>query len=293
MNSQCQRPSLPLCSVLYAIIVWPFNFVAIYAILTKIDPVYLMKIKTLIVDDEELARERLRGLLTQEPEIDLVGEAGDGRTALEAIHELKPQLVFLDVQMPELTGFEVLENLPETDRPNVVFVTAHDKFALKAFDVHAIDYLLKPFDKDRFKTALKRALDKIKTHRAGGSDEKVTSLLSEVKSKPLDRLMVKTDGRMLLIKVDDIDWVEAADNYVSLHVGNDSHLMRETMTSLEQRLSPEKFMRISRSTIVNVERIKELQPMFHGEYVVILRNGAKLTLSRTYRDKLDTLMGNA
>lgn len=254
-----------------------------------------MKIKTLIVDDEALARDRLRRLLNEEPEIELVGEAGDGQTALERIESLKPDLVFLDVQMPELNGFEVLENLPEGVRPNIVFVTAHDKFALKAFDVHAVDYLLKPFDKERFKKALERALEKIRARPAGAADEKVSALLTEVKppGKPIDRLMVKTDGRMLLLKVDDIDWVEAADNYVSLHVGADSHLMRETMSSLEQRLPPEKFMRISRSSMVNVERIKELQPMFHGEYVVILRNGTKLTLSRTYRDKLDKLMGNS
>jgi two-component system LytT family response regulator len=252
-----------------------------------------MKIKTLIVDDEELARERLRTLLTSEPEIELLGEAADGQSALEAIERFKPQLVFLDVQMPELTGFEVLESLPEKERPNVVFVTAHDKFALRAFDVHAIDYLLKPFDKERFKTALKRATEKIKAQHGTAPDQKMSSLLTEVRAqgKPADRLMVKTDGRMLLIKVDEIDWVEAADNYVSLHAGHDSHLMRETMTALEQRLPPDKFMRISRSTIVNVERVKELQPMFHGEYVVILRNGTKLTLSRTYRDKLDQLMG--
>jgi two-component system, LytTR family, response regulator len=250
-----------------------------------------MKIRTLIVDDESLARDRLRRLLSEEPEIELIGEAGDGQSALDAITELKPDLVFLDVQIPELNGFEVLEHIPKELHPNIVFVTAHDKFALRAFDVHAVDYLLKPFDKERFKTALGRALDKIKAREHPA--QKIESLLTEVKppSKTVDRLMVKTDGRMLLLKVDDVDWVEAADNYVSLHIGHDSHLMRETMSSIEQRLPPEKFMRISRSSIVNVERIKELQPMFHGEYIVILKNGVKLTLSRTYRDQLDKLMG--
>lgn len=250
------------------------------------------KVRTLIIDDEELARERLASLLAKEPDVEVIGEADDGRTALAAILREKPDLVFLDVQMPEMNGFEVLDALSNENRPNVVFVTAHDKFALKAFDVHAVDYLLKPFDRDRFKTALKRALEKA---RSKGAQAEVNAVLDEVRSaaKPVDRLLIKTDGRVLLLKVEDIDWVEAADNYVNLHAGSDSHLMRETMNSLEGKLPVEKFMRISRSTIVNLERIKELQPMFHGEYVVILKNGTKLTLSRSYRDKLDKLMGKA
>lgn len=250
------------------------------------------KIRTLIVDDEELARERIASLLTNDPDIQVVGEAGDGRSAVERILKEKPDLVFLDVQMPELTGFEVLQAVPAEGRPNVVFVTAHDQFALKAFDVHAVDYLLKPFDRVRFQTALTRAVEKIRTR--GRAQPEVEAVLEAAKpAKPADRLVVKTDGRVLLLKVEDVDWVEAADNYVSLHVGAESHLMRETMASLEGRLPAEKFMRISRSTMVNLERVKELQPMFHGEYVVILKNGTKLTLSRTYRDKLDKLLGKA
>jgi two-component system, LytTR family, response regulator len=253
------------------------------------------KIRTLIVDDEELARDRLRSLLSREPRIEIVGEAGDGKSAVSAIEELKPALVFLDVQMPELNGFEVLENLDEETRPNVVFCTAHDKFALKAFDVHAVDYLLKPFDRERFQKALERAMAKVEAQKAGRKDSAVSAVLKEVKpaGAPVERLLVKGDGRVLLIKVEDIDYVEAADNYVNLRVGKESHMMRETMSSLEGRLPPEKFMRISRSNIVNVERIQELQPMFHGEYVVVLKNGTKLTLSRSYRDKLDRLMGSA
>jgi two-component system LytT family response regulator len=250
-----------------------------------------MPVRTIIVDDEELARERLRSLLSKEKEIEIIGEAGDGKSAVALIDKEKPDLVFLDVQMPELNGFEVLQNL--SHQPNVVFVTAHDEFALKAFDVHAVDYLLKPFDKERFQTALKRVLEKVRSKALEA--EKISAVLNEVKppSKPVERLMVKTEGRVLLIKTEDLDWVEAADNYVNLHVGNEAHLMRETMSSLEGKLPPEKFMRISRSSIVNLERIKELQPMFHGEYVVILKNGTKLTLSRTYREKLDQLMGNS
>jgi len=248
------------------------------------------KIRTLIVDDEELARDRLRGLLARETEIDVVGEAADGRSAVALIEKIKPDLVFLDVQMPELDGFEVLRALGEK-RPNVVFVTAHDKFALKAFDVHAIDYLLKPFDRERFQTALQRAVEKVRAQRPGLQDG-VNEVLEEVRpATKAERLVVKTDGRVLLIKVNDIDWIEAADNYVSLHVGKESHMMRETMNSIESRLPPERFMRVSRSTIVNLERIKELQPMFHGEYTVLLKTGAKVTLSRSYRDKLDRLVG--
>lgn len=248
------------------------------------------KIRTVIVDDEALARERLRRLLESVPEIEIAGEAADGRSAVELIEREKPRLLFLDVRMPELNGFEVIEALPEHGRPNVVFVTAHDQFALKAFDVHAVDYLLKPFDRERFELALKRALEKIRA-QAPPPDYRAAVREARGPGAPSARLLVKTEGRMLVIKTEDIDWIEAADNYVNLHAGPESHMMRETMTALEKRLPAEKFMRISRSAIVNIDRIKELQPMFHGEYVVILKTGARLTLSRTHRDKLDRLTG--
>ncbi|MBI4325305.1 MAG: response regulator transcription factor [Chloroflexi bacterium] len=252
-----------------------------------------MKIRTLIVDDEPLARERLRKLLEAEPEIEIVGECADGREAVDRIEAQSPELVFLDVQMPELDGFGVLEALGSERMPAVIFVTAHDKFALRAFDVHAIDYLLKPFDRERFKTALQRALNRLQGQPAGELNQRLLGLLADLKThaKPADRLVVKSEGRVLFVRTDDIDWIEAADNYVNLHVGTESHLLRETMSALETKLAPSKFLRISRSTIVNVERIKELQPMFHGEYVVILRNGARLTLSRSHREKLHQLMG--
>jgi len=254
-----------------------------------------MKTRTLIVDDEPLARERLRQLLAGEADIELVGECADGREAVAAIRETSPDLVFLDVQMPELTGFEVLEQVHGGRLPVIVFVTAHDQFALKAFEVHALDYLLKPFDRDRFQTALRRALDHIRRNQTGELDQRLSALLQDLKppARPLDRLAVKSSGRVVLVRVDDIDWVEAADNYVELHVGAESHLHRETMADLEQMLPPARFMRISRSAIVNVDRIKELQPLFHGEYAVILRNGTRLTLSRSYREKLDQLLGKA
>jgi len=256
-----------------------------------------VRIRVLLVDDEPLARERLRKLLEHEAEVELVGECADGATALATIRKLAPDLVFLDVQMPELDGFGVLAQLEPGQRPAVIFVTAHDQFALKAFEVHAVDYLLKPLDKDRLKTALRRALHTLTQHRTGDLNAQLTALLADVrpaaKAPQLERIAVKSSGRVVFVKVEEIDWVEAADNYVSLHVGGEEHLHRETMSSLEEQLAPGKFMRISRSTIVNVDRIKELQPLFHGEYTVILRNGTRLTLSRSYRDKLDHLMGRA
>ena len=249
-----------------------------------------MNIRTIVVDDEPLARERLIKLLRPEAEIEIVGEAANGRAAVDLIRKEKPTLAFLDVQMPELDGFGVLTELDESERPAVVFVTAYDKFALKAFEVHAIDYLLKPFDKARFQTALRRALNHLTRPQPDKMQEQLSALLSELRPAPQsDRIAVKSDGRVVFIKVGDIDWVEAADNYVSLHVGKESHLVRETMTNIETRLPRERFIRISRSTIVNMEQIRELQPMFHGEYSVILRDGTRLTLSRSHRDKLQQL----
>jgi len=248
-----------------------------------------MKVRTIVADDEPLARERLLKLLREEKGIEVVGEASNGRSALETIREVRPDLAFLDVQMPELDGFGVLAELSDAERPAIIFVTAYDRFALKAFEVHAIDYLLKPFDKERFQTALHRALEHLAHHKPQQIHEQLSALLQELRPTPQpDRIAVKSDGRVIFIKTADIDWVEAADNYVSLHVGKESHMLRETMTSLEGRL-PKQFMRISRSTIVNTERIKELQPLFHGEYAVMLRDGTRLTLSRSHRDKLQQL----
>ena len=252
-----------------------------------------MKIRTLIVDDEPLARERIRKLLQKEADIEVVGECADGNEALAAIREQKPDLVFLDVQMPELDGFGVLEQLGRGAMPAVVFVTAHDKFALRAFEVHALDYLLKPFDSERFRKALERARDRIQRAHPGDLGRRISELLADLKTgvKPQHRLAIKSGGRLLLLKIEEIDWIEAADNYVNLHVGNESHLHRETMATLADKLPADKFMRISRSTIVNIERIKELQPLFHGEYAVILRNGTRLTLSRSHREELNRLLG--
>jgi len=252
-----------------------------------------VKTRVLIVDDEPLARERLRRLLESEPSVEVAGECGDGASAVATISATSPDLVFLDVQMPEFGGFEVLEKLSSDKLPAVIFVTAYDQFALKAFEVHAIDYLLKPINPDRLKQALQRALNQIQQQQATDLSRRLAALLAEVGggARAPERLAVKSSGKVVFIKVEDIDWVEAADNYVNLHVGAESFLHRETMSALESLLPASKFMRISRSTIVNVDRIKELQPLFHGEYSVILRNGARLTLSRSYRDKLAQLMG--
>ena len=254
-----------------------------------------MKIRTLIVDDEPLALERLGTLLREDPEIEIVGECTNGLEALSAIKAEAPDLIFLDVQMPELDGFGVVAALSNAKMPTIIFVTAYDKFALRAFEVHALDYLLKPFDRERFQKSLRRAIDQIKRNESDELSQRLSSLIAELKpeAKPLDRLAVKVDGRVLLVRLEEIDWIEAADNYVSLHVGNESHLHRETMSALEVKLAPSQFIRISRSIIVNVEKIKELQPMFHGDYVVILSNGTRLHLSRNYRENLNHLLGKS
>ncbi len=251
------------------------------------------KIRTLIVDDEPLARERIRHLLHKEPDIEIICECADGRDAVAAIGKYKPDLVFLDVQMPELDGFSVLDQLDRRAMPAIVFVTAYDRFALRAFEVHALDYLLKPFDSGRFKKALGRVRERIQRQPSAELSRQVSEFLADLKPGPKqqNRLAIKSGGKVLFLKLDDIDWVEAADNYVNLHVGNESHLHRETMAALEARLPADKFMRISRSTMVNIEQVKELQPMFHGEYTVILHNGTRLTLSRGYREKLNQLLG--
>jgi len=250
-----------------------------------------MKIRTLIVDDEPLARERLRQLLERVAEIELIGECADGRAAVEAIQNNSPELVFLDIQMPELDGFGVIEAINVEPAPVIVFVTAHDKFALRAFEVHAVDYLLKPFDRERFQTALGRAIERVRHRGDQTVQQRQAALLAELRpaSKPAERLAVKSAGRVVFVKLSDIDWIEAAHNYVELHVGKESHLLRETLNAIEARLSLDKFVRISRSAIVNIERVKELQPLFHGEYTVTLQNGTKVTLSRRYRDKLKQL----
>jgi len=248
----------------------------------------MTKIRTLICDDEPLARERIKRYLGSEPDIETVGECSNGQEAVAAIAELSPDLLFLDIQMPELDGFGVLKAIGPEKIPVVIFVTAYDKYALSAFDVHALDYLLKPFNRDRFRRALVRARMQIEHDKLGQLDQRLLTLLEDLKTehKYLERLVVRSVGRVVFLKTDEIDWIEAAGNYVRLHIGRDGHLLRETMSHLEAKLNPDKFLRIHRSTLVNIDCIKELQPLFSGDYTVILRDGRQLTLSRSYREKL-------
>jgi two-component system LytT family response regulator len=246
------------------------------------------KIRTLIVDDEPLARERLAGMLAAEPDIEIIGQCRDGEEAVKAIVEQTPDLVFLDIQMPQMNGFEVIEAVGAEKMPLVIFVTAHDQHALRAFQVRALDYLLKPFDRDRFRDALQRARKQVEREDGGEIGRRLLALVKDMRrDQPrTDRLVVKSGGRLFFLRADEIDWVEAAGNYVRLHVGSTSYLLRETMNAIEGRLDPEKFFRIHRCRIVNMERIQELQPWLNGEYAVLLRTGTRLTLSRGYREKL-------
>ena len=249
--------------------------------------------RVLIVDDEPLARERIRTLLEEEPAFELVGEAGDGTSGAESILALQPDLVFLDVQMPGADGFDVIDAVGADKMPFVVFVTAYDRYALRAFDVHALDYLLKPFDRERFREALGRAQAQIGRANGGDIERRLAAIVQDLKPARArtDRFVVKSGGRIFFVRTAEIDWIEAAGNYVKLHVGNDSHLIRETMNAVEAKLSPDMFVRIHRCHIVNIEQVRELQPWFNGEYVVFLKNGTRLTLSRGYRERLQERVG--
>jgi two-component system LytT family response regulator len=258
-------------------------------------------LRVLIVDDEPLAREGIRLLLEAEPDIEIAGEATDGAEAVAAIERLRPDLVFLDVQMPGMTGLEVLSRVEVERMPEVVFCTAYDQYALQAFEHHALDYLLKPFDDERFHGTLERARSRIRDRGADNLGRKMLAMLAEFgaagaavaprapQSPFADRLAVKTGGRTYFLRADEIDWIEAADYYVKLHVGGKEHLLRESMNKLEKELDPQRFLRVHRSSIVNLDRVKEL----HGrgnEHAVVLQDGTRLKLSRSRREKLNTLL---
>lgn len=254
--------------------------------------------RVIIVDDEPLARDRLRALLSKESDVQIAAECGDGREAVAAIKREAPDAVFLDIQMPELDGFGVLAQLKGGKVPLVVFVTAFDEFAVKAFEVHAFDYLLKPFDKERLKHTVARLREQLKGSSPADLSEKLSALLETLKHPAAgggvpanERIAVKLDGRVIFVRPGDIDWIEAQDNYVKLHVGREAHLVRDTLANFEARLDTKRFIRIARSTIVNIDRVREMQPMFHGEYVVILHDGSKLTMSRGYRETLQQYLG--
>jgi two-component system LytT family response regulator len=219
----------------------------------------------------------------------LLGECANGAQAVEAIRERKPDAVFLDVQMPRMDGFSVCKTVGIEAMPQVVFVTAYDQYALQAFEVHAVDYLLKPFDRARFRQTLEHLRKRRRGQDSGPVGSDLNALLRALKAgtTTVDRLAVKTDGRLVFLRFDEIDWVEAEGNYVKFHGGEGTHLVRETLTWCEAELPSSRFMRISRSVLVNTDRIKEVQPLFYGDHVVILRDGTRLNLSRTYRDRLD------
>jgi len=245
-----------------------------------------MKIRALIVDDETLARKRIRLLGQDEPDLDFVGECSSGPDAIVAIGRNPLDLVFLDVQMPEMDGFEVLEGIPRDRLPAIVFTTAYDKHAVRAFEIHALDYLLKPIEPARFKAAVARVREHLRTQHTSLAARGLLELLASRKDSTvpptqyLTRLPIKTDDKVAVIKTADIDSIESAGNYVAVNVGKESHILRETLNALETQLDPETFLRVSRSAIVNLDRVKELQPMFKGEHIIVLQNGKRLTMTR-------------
>jgi two-component system, LytTR family, response regulator len=250
-----------------------------------------MRIHTLIVEDMLLARKRIRRQLSADPEIEVVGECPDGLSAVTAIRALAPDLLFLDVQMPEMNAFQVLGEVGVEQVPAVIFVTAYDQFAIQAFDVHAVDYLLKPFSRERFQRAVERAKNQIRQRRTGDVDGRLRALLDDVGAPRYQkRLAVKSSGVTVILAADEIDFIEGAGNYLRLKAAGETHMIRDRLSQLEAKLDPEKFARIHRSTIVNVERIKKMSPLFNGDQMVILRDGTRLTMSRRYRDTLSALL---
>ena len=253
-----------------------------------------MKLTVLLVDDEPLAREGLRMLLANDADIAGIQDAKNGPEAVEAIRDFRPDLVFLDVQMPEMDGFRVVQEIGPADMPAVVFVTAHDQYAIQAFEINAIDYLLKPVTEERFQKALQRSKARLSARPGDESNRQILSLLETIASpkRTLKRLAVRTAGKTVLVDVVDIDWIEAAENYVQLHTGHASHLLHVTMNALEKSLDPDVFLRIHRSVIVNVTCIKELQPVMHSEYTITLTSGVRLQSGRMYAGRLKALAAN-
>ena len=245
-------------------------------------------IRTVVADDQPMARERLTALLAQQPDVDVVATCASGAEAVSAIKAHRPDLVFLDMQMPELDGFGVIDAVGVDRMPPVVFVTAYDAFALRAFEVHALDYLLKPFGRDRFEQALERARRHLERQRDGELATRLMALVADVRpagGRP-DRLMVRSGARVVFVDADQIEWVEAEGNYVRLHAGSESHLVRDTMQSMERRLGPARFARIHRSRIVNLSRVRELRLVASGEYEAVLHTGVRLGVGRLYREAL-------
>lgn len=254
-----------------------------------------MKIRAAIVDDEPLARRRISNLLAEAQDIDVVAECANGKDAIESVESLASplDLLFLDIQMPEVDGFDVLQAIGVGRVPAVIFVTAFDQFALRAFEAHALDYLLKPFDDERFGAALQRARERIRQQQGGDLDRRLQALLENVREDRgyLRRLVVPSGHRSVFVRTEYIDWIEAERNYVRIHVAGKSHLLRENLVRIASSLDPAMFCRIHRSTIVNIDRIQSVESLFHGEYQVVLHDGTKLTSGRSYRGSLHAIMG--
>lgn len=248
-------------------------------------------IRALIVDDEALARERIRTLLAVAHDVSVIGECSGGREAVETILAERPDLMFLDVQMPDLDGFAVLEAVAGDWMPAVVFVTAYDEYALRAFDVHALDYLLKPIEPERFA----RALAQVRARLGDARDRRLSDLLDALahRESPLDRLVIRTRDRVSLLRPSEIDWIEADGKHVRLHVGREMHVVRQQLGNLERRLASHGFVRVHRSAIVNADRIRHLEPWFHGEYVILLADGTKLTSSAAHSEALHRMIQGA
>jgi two-component system, LytTR family, response regulator len=247
-------------------------------------------VRCLVIDDEPLSRDLLRRFVSEEPQLQLVGEAATGEAALRLIAESKPDLLFLDVQMPEMSGFDVLDALPRGSIPVTVFVTAYDTYAMRAFDAQALDYLLKPFDRERFHRSVLAAVERIGSDRKARYAEKLEKMLAERKGK---RILIRSDGRLIPVRAADIHWVEAEGNYVRVHIGKSEHLIRATLREFAEKLPSSSFVRIHRSALVNVAQVSEVEPWYTGEYVVRLLTGRELTLSRTYRDAFFEALGRA
>lgn len=253
-------------------------------------------IRTIIADDERLAREKLRLFLASETDVKLVAECSDGSKALSAIRTFGADLLVLDIQMPGMDGFQVLNELSPEEMPVVIFTSAYDQYAIRAFEAHALDYLLKPFDRDRLRHALDRARMALNHSQDRQITHRILDLLSQVKSEMRPspstdgRLVIRAKGRIVFLNLAEIDWIEASANYVRLNVGKESHLYRETIGRISERLDPTHFVRVHRSTIVNVRKIKELIPVNSGEYIVILNNGKELSCSRSYRAALESMI---
>ena len=254
-----------------------------------------MTIRAAIVDDEPLARRRIRNLLIEARDVEVIAECANGKEAIGSLEESPPDLLFLDVQMPEIDGFDVLQAIGVDHVPVVIFVTAYDRFALRAFEAHALDYLLKPFDDERFETALQRARERIREQQGGDLDRRLQALLETARRDHdyLRRLVVPTGHRSVFIRTEQVDWIEAERNYIRLHVGGRAYLMRENLSRIASALDPTTFCRIHRSTIVNIDRIQAVESLFRGEYLVVLHDGTKLTSGRSYRGNLHAIMGKA